>query len=317
MSTRPLALAGMLGAAVGGPYLVSQGPDAWESPWGPSPQPAAEQPADDATAPAAFDLSPPSTPPPTGPGSNVYQSPASLTGPVGISLQDALNWQVTKNWVYRHWDRKSTGLSDPQLFGVRVPIVTGNGMTDVAGAVSYYFDSRGLLQRVRLKGRTADTSRLVYLAATAFGMQPQASAAPGEQLFQARDGKRLIGELRTRPEGVLWGTSPHESFDVSFEATRPDGPHAVNPLAARFEPPSASGGNQPAQPGAPGQSEPVLPARSVVPDAKPVPEGAASEADPVGGPPTPSLPEVGAPTAAPPPELKPLDGYRDRFRWPG
>ena len=67
------------------------------------------------------------------------------------------------------------------------------------------------------------------------------------------------------------------------------------------------------------EGDPGLPGRSVVPDAKPVPESAsaADAAQPKSGPPTPSLPEFGAPTEAPPHELKPLDGYRDRFRAPG
>lgn len=317
MSMRPLALAGVLGAAVGGPYVISQAPDKWDGAWGPSPQPAQQQAASEAAyEPDPLKFEPPTITTPTGPGSKVYASPASLTGPPGMTLADLLNWNVTKNWVYSHWDRKSTGLSDPELFGVRAPIVTGNGMTDVAGAVSYYFDAAGALQRIRLRGRTADTSRLVYLAASAFGMQPQPSAAPGEQLFQARDGKRLTGELRTRPEGVLWGTSPHESFDVHFEAVRPDGRYAVQPFVPRFEPPP--GATPAVAPvGSAASADPVLPSRSVVPDAKPVPEGSQAEAKTQGGPPTPKLPEFGSPTEAPPVELKPLGGHRDRFRWPG
>ncbi|MEQ8848840.1 DUF6690 family protein [Botrimarina sp.] len=323
MSLRPLALAGVLGAAVGGPYVLSQGPDSLGNPWGPSAQPGAEAAAEQA-APAEFDLTPPVAPPPEGPGGKIYGRHASLTGPAGISLADALNWNITKNWVYTHWDRKSTGLSDPQLFGVRVPIVTGAGMTDVAGAVSYYFDNAGTLQKIRLKGRTADTSRLVYLATTAFGMAPRTSAAPGEQLYQAFDGDRLKGELRTRPEGVLWGASPHESFDVAFEATRPGSPYSASSLIPRFQPPGAAGADAATAPG-PGQPDAVFPARTVVPDAapsaepanEPATEAAADGAAKASGPPTPKLPEFGAPAEAPPRDVKPLDGYRDRFRWPG
>lgn len=324
MIGRPIALAGLLGAAVGGPYVLSQANNSdWQNPWGAAPPAApAESPAPQATFdPLTVANQPPDTGFRAGPGTNVYESPASLVGPVGIPLEQAMDWSVDKNWVYRNWARKSTGLSDPVLFGVRVPLVTGSGMTDVAGSLTYYFDAAGVLQRMTLKGRTADTSRVVHLASTRFAMQP-ATGSPGDQVFKAVENKKLRGVLRTRPEGTLWATSPHTSFDIEMEVTRPGSPFVARSMAPQLEIPSAPAPAPPrlAEAQDPNQAgSPVLPSRTFVPDGQPVDPKATAAADPnaVGGPPTPKLPEVGSPTAAPPAELKPLDGYRDRFRWPG
>ena len=320
MIARRLALAGVLGAAAGGPYVASQAPDAFDDLWSPnSGSPSATSPT---VEPAAAASHPPDLSAPGGPGSEIYSSPAPLAGPVGVSLEQALDWNVTRNWVYRNWARKSTGLADPALFGVRVPVVTGAGMTDLAGTLTYYFDRGGLLQRIRLEGKTADTSRLVHLATTRFAMQARRPLSPGDQLFQAVDGQRLRGELRTRPEGTLWATSPHTSFDVRMEVTRPGGEYAVTPERPRLELPEAP--QVASNPQAPVPvGDPILPPRSVVPDrpaTQPAPtaERASGSLAPTSASDSnPALPKLGSPTAAPPPAVKPLDGYRDRFRWPG
>lgn len=336
MIVRRLAMAGLLGGAAAGPYVASQAPDAWENAWGPSSNPPAQEQAFD---PMAAVGAPPDLSAPGGPGSPIYASPAPLAGPVGLPLEQALDWSVTRNWVYRHWARKSTGLADPNLFGVRVPLVTGAGMTDVAGSLSYYFDRDGVLQRIRLSGRTADTSRIVHLAASRFGMQPRQPHSAGDQLLQAVEGGKLRGELRTRPEGTLWATSPHTSFDVRFEATRPGGEYTVEPETLKLDIPPApprvasnAGAGSPGNDAAidPRTGTPFLPPRSLVPDRPPVSAQQVSSSAPpasraatgatqaeIGGPPTPTLPKLGAPTSAPRPAMEPLDGYRQRFRWPG
>lgn len=319
MIARPVALAGLMGAAVGGPYLASQAPEDWGNPWGGQAPPAATSSAPPSTS---FDpLRPADLSGPKGPGSEIYRGAAAIEGPIGLPLEQALDWNVTKNWVYSQWARKSTGLADPTLFGVRVPLVTGSGMTDLAGSLTYYFDHSGVLQRMRLSGRTADTSRVVQLATRRFNMTPRTGHIAGDQLFQAVQDNKLRGELRTRPRGVLWNTSPHDSFSVDLEVTRPGGDYVVTPYQAKFDPPGGAAAEVASKRPATGEGDPIFPARSVVPDAAPADQAAASaskaSSDATGGPPSPALPTIGSPQAAPPPALAPLDGYRDRFRWPG
>ena len=221
MLPRPLAMAGLLGAAVGVPYAVSNAPEGLKSPFGGGP-----------TAPAIESIAPP-----TG---SFRGTP--LGGVHNVPIQTLLQWGVTKEWVYAHWDRKTTGLADPRLFGVRAPVITGGRMTDVAGAISYYFDDAGVLQRIRLHGRTADTTELVRIAA-AYGMQRRQPRSPGDQLFQAIERRGQVrAQLRTRPEAVLRRADPRSSFLVDFEATRPGSDYWVQPETPRIQMPTPDGG---------------------------------------------------------------------------
>lgn len=211
MLARPLIMTGILGAAVGGPIIATKAPDmlpAW---------PAASQKAGPVSHATDAWGNPAS---PIGPNSDLYSSPAPLEGMPNVSLAQVLRMDITKDWVYRNWARKSTGLADPDLFGIRVPVVTGTQMTDVAGAVSYYFNANGRADRIRLRGRTADTTEIVRLAQSYYGMQFR-QGAPGEQLLQTAEGNRVLSELRTRPEPVLWSTEPHSSFLIEMEINRP------------------------------------------------------------------------------------------------
>src|SRR5690606_40794443 len=104
---------------------------------------------------------PPLVPPvlhqPQGPGALIYASPAPLEGMPTYSLAEVLRFDVTKDWVYSRWARKSTGLAEPDLFGVRVPLVSGTRITDVAGSLTYFFNAQGAVEKIRLTGKTADT----------------------------------------------------------------------------------------------------------------------------------------------------------------
>ncbi|MEM6656204.1 MAG: DUF6690 family protein, partial [Planctomycetota bacterium] len=215
MTPRPVLLTGMLGAAVAGPMVATNLPPEWQG------QPSPGHVTQSVVASNDFPIAP-TTPPATQlqhNGSLIYRSPAPLEGSF-VSIGDALRLDVSRQWVYARWARKSTGLADPELFGVRAPLVTGSQMHDIAGAVSYYFDGNGVVQRLRFHGRTADTTQLVSLVQQRFGMSPQ-PAGPGEQLYQVQSRRGVESELRTRPEAVLWGTSPHTSFVVDLEVNRP------------------------------------------------------------------------------------------------
>lgn len=216
MIPRPFILTGMLGAAATVPIVATNTTEDWQNvslPWSSASQQPAGLPL---TTPPT--LTPPAASPLQHNGSVVYQSPAPLEGAI-VSISDALRLDVTRQWVYSRWARKSTGLGDPELFGVRAPLVTGRQMTDIAGAISYYFDTHGVLQKLRFHGQTADTTQLIALAEQRFGMQRQ-SAVPGEQLYQRTSRQGIESQLRTKPAAVMWGTSPHSSFVVDLEINR-------------------------------------------------------------------------------------------------
>lgn len=210
MLPRPFMLAALLGATIGVPYVASKtnanlGDGNKGLGW----------------ITSAFQSSDSKNPSP-------YTSASSSISPLEripvYPLSEVLRWEVNREWVYARWPRKSTGLSDPQRFGVRVPLVTGMRPGDLAGSLTYYFGRDGRLEHISFRGRTGDTGQILRLATTRFGLQP-AAAAPGEQLFRLGRGDQLKSQLRTRTESVLWSNTPHRSFLVELELERPDTAH--------------------------------------------------------------------------------------------
>jgi len=211
MFSRILGIPVLLGAAVGVPYVATNGPDL-ESLW-PSQQ---SDNSGNATGNREAVL----------PGEPALAStlPGTLAKPrvANVTLHEAFRFGITREWVYQRWERKSTALSKLGLYGIRVALVTGTELQDVAGSLTYFFGPDGRLQQISFRGRTGDTTPLVRLATSRYGLQPQPTAIAGEQLFQVRRGEHVFSELRTRPSSVLRSDSLHASFLVNLELQRSD-----------------------------------------------------------------------------------------------
>lgn len=236
MASRPLILTSLLGASIGVPYVVSQttgdGKSTGSSPLG-------ERPAAMSSTTRQQEFQPIQRPQLTGPGSLLYDSPTPLEGERFHSLGEVLRFDLTREWIYQNWARKSTGLGEPDLFGVRVALVTGTGLDDLAGSLTYYFNERGELQHIVFRGRTADTTKLVQFLTSTYRFE-RVSAPAGEQLYQVRHGGRVQSELRTYPEPVLWSTSPHGSFAVDLRLERPGSNRALPPRTPQLEIPQVA-----------------------------------------------------------------------------
>ena len=225
MFLRPLLMVGGLAAAVGIPYVAFNGPEAaregWQKMVGGE---GASEPAPDSVFAAATD-----TPP----------MPASFSAPTanlpleGLqthSLAEVFNFQViTPNWVYQRWARKSTQTADLDFYGIRVPLVTGTRPSDLAGALTYYFNASNQLERICFSGRTGDTRRIVHLLSSQYGLRGQQPAVPGEQLYETRWNGKPVSQLRVRPAAQIWATAPHASFAVDLHLNRPGANRVMNP----------------------------------------------------------------------------------------
>lgn len=222
MVPRSLAVPTLLAASVAVPYVATNAPE-WRQEWN-APAASAGAPADappSALNSAAMQRAAELAAPPVGPNPTLYPNAAPLEGLPGYSLADVLRMDVTKEWVYQRWPRKSTALAELDLYGVRVPLVTGTQLHDLAGSLTYYFTPEGRVQLIRFRGRTGDTTQLVAIATQRFGLQRQPVIAAGEQLFQTRDGDKVLSSLRTRPAPVLWASTPHDSFTVELDLQDP------------------------------------------------------------------------------------------------
>ncbi len=229
MFSRILGVPLLLGAAVAVPYLATNGPEGVTSFW---------NSLDFSSATDSFTI--PEIPKsrltnsaPQGPGNEIYPVATPLEGTPSVSLEEVFRFDVTKEWVYQRWARKSTALSELGLYGVRVPLVTGTQIYDLAGSLTYFFDTAGKVQRISFKGNTGDTTKIVMLAVQRYGLQPQASSIVGEQLFEIRRGSDVFSQLRTRPSSVLWSSSPHDSFVLEMDLQRSE---ATTPLAVKLPP---------------------------------------------------------------------------------
>jgi Family of unknown function (DUF6690) len=219
MGSRPLMLASLLGASIGVPYVMSQSSQGTKPN---SPPPAGSPyfggqtsqigPVGGASALMSPQLL-------ARPGAATTAASPPLEGARFHSIAEVLRFDVTKEWVYSNWARKSTGLADPELYGVRVPLVTGTSFADLAGSLTYAFNGQGQVQHISFLGRTADTTPLVQFLTTTYQLERR-DAPAGEQLYQVGSGDQVQSELRTRPESVLWSASPHGSFVVELELER-------------------------------------------------------------------------------------------------
>jgi hypothetical protein len=135
-------------------------------------------------------------------------------------VEQFLRFDVTKEWVYRYWSRKSTGVTDVGLFSVRVPLVMGTQPTSLAGSLTYHFNSYGQVEHISFRGRTADTTQLVNFLMRTYELK-RVDGPVGEQVYQVQRRKRVQSELRTWPESVLDSRSPHRSIAVELELARP------------------------------------------------------------------------------------------------
>jgi hypothetical protein len=239
MTSRPLILAGLLGASIGVPYVVSQ--TSGDARRGPAASSGAQYSAavrPDGTWTSIH-----------GPGAPGYESPTSLEATPVHPLAEVLRFDVTREWIYRSWARKSTGLADPELFGVRVPLVTGTGLADVAGSLTYYFNDQGQVQHIKLVGRTADTTQLVRFLVDTYGLE-RVQAPVGQQVYQVGHGSQVQSRLTTRPEPVLWATSPHASFSLELELERPGSSRYLPPPEVKLPLPETASAATAATPAA-------------------------------------------------------------------
>jgi hypothetical protein len=228
MFSRILGMPLLLGAAVAVPYISTNGPEGVKKWWNSvaTTQPDSPAPNSDMPTNARFETDS------RGPGYEIYPISTPLEGEPSLELEEIFRFDVTKEWVYERWARKSTALSELGLYGVRIPLVSGTQIYDLAGSLTYFFNQYGKVERISFQGNTGDTTRIVTLARQ-HGLQPQATAVVGEQLLQIRQGEAVFSELRTRPSSVLWSSSPHDSFAVEFELQQPA---ATTPLPPRLPP---------------------------------------------------------------------------------
>ena len=94
-----------------------------------------------------------------------------------------------RSWVQRTYDNISE-TADGEREGLRVTLVTGNTLEDLAGSLTYWFDRHGRVERIHFQGVTGNPAKL-------------ASFARRSQKMVAREYDRDALFVRSGKEGPL------------------------------------------------------------------------------------------------------------------
>jgi hypothetical protein len=227
--TLPLVLAG----AASAPYLVLE--DGWktitetaQSAYSAVISDESAQPAPDGvrfpgTGPADGNLSAASGQRPPQPGGSFDP----LVGAPVTDLGEIIRFDVSPSWVTNRWPRITTTQSEAGMEGLRVPVVTGTNVDDVAGSLTYYFDPYQQLQRLSLEGLTGDERKLVAFVAQYYGLQrePSLNAA----MYVSRWNGMPSSVLRITRPPVISADAPHARLQVSLELNRPNIHYGLSP----------------------------------------------------------------------------------------
>jgi hypothetical protein len=139
------------------------------------------------------------------------------------TLDEVLQFDRSVEWVMQRWPRVSTGLTYLQLQGYRVPLVTGSGLSDVAGSLTYYFNAGQQVQRITFRGSTGDPRALVALVAARYHFARRLTNDPGLVLYEAVDSaNKPAGTLKIRSARVVKAAQPYTRFEVDLAMDRPE-----------------------------------------------------------------------------------------------
>ena len=142
-----------------------------------------------------------------------------LCGPNCQDLTEIIRFDVAPGWVINNWGRVSTRLSELDLEGLRVSVVTGTGASDLVGSLTYYFDRRQSLQRITYRGNSGDPMQLVKVLSERFQLRPEPWLGAG--FYIAHENQKLLSALRIKHASIIRSDHVNKRYDVEFELNRP------------------------------------------------------------------------------------------------
>ena len=145
--------------------------------------------------------------------------PSTQTGPIVQNGSDLIRFDLQPQYILQQWPRVSTHLQEGELRGMRVAVVSGTGLRDLAGSLTYYFDRRNTLQRVVFDGSTGDPAYLIEDLQKRFQLQPDSSF--GHNVYLSRAEGQLTGWLQVVPAAVVRASQPYQRYDVELDLARP------------------------------------------------------------------------------------------------
>jgi hypothetical protein len=222
MLVKPLVKTGILAAAIGTPCVMFNDGvnefvrDKWNSVSGSSESSHTAAPPDEILRDAQI-----RTASMAGDGSQAgaAESGPTLTGPPAENFLSVLRFDISPEWVASRWSQVPTVLSDTNMQGLRVPLVTGHELDDLAGSLTYYFDKHDQVQRVAFEGSTGDPRKLIAETSQFYGFQEEPALGAGLYLIKWNGSPTSL--LRIRYASVIRASSPNSRYEVRLEINRP------------------------------------------------------------------------------------------------
>jgi hypothetical protein len=208
---KKLLLAGIAVVAVGGPVAVFSAADWWKSfRQSLAGSQTKDGSADDQRVAAAI------------PATSEQSSKPAIEGAPVADLAEVFRFDVTPSWVTQRWPRVSTGLANLQLEGYRVALVSGTRPTDLAGALTYYFNSAHQVQQITFRGTTGDTRSLVRMLTSRYRLARRITNDPGTVIYEAVNpvGK-TTSMARIHQAAVVKADDPNRRYVVELVLERP------------------------------------------------------------------------------------------------
>ena len=143
----------------------------------------------------------------------------AFAGPPCADFSEVFRADISPQWVTQRWPRVSTVTAELGLEGLRVPLVSGTRIDDVAGTLTYYFNQYQQVQRVAFDGFTGDEGRLRTMLTQIYGLQPEPTLDAG--LYVSRWNASPTSVFKVSRAPIITAASPHAQLHLQLELNRP------------------------------------------------------------------------------------------------
>lgn len=143
-----------------------------------------------------------------------------------VDFRDFFRFDATPDWVVQRYPRVSTISSSKDLDGYRAPLVTGTGLSDLSGTITYYFDRFQKVQRIQFQGFTGDPQPLVFLMTQYYYFAPKPIL--GGQLYVVAWNANPTGVMEITRANVVFSANQANSFKIFLEINQPNVPGGVS-----------------------------------------------------------------------------------------
>ncbi|MBX3420384.1 MAG: hypothetical protein KF752_02395 [Pirellulaceae bacterium] len=148
------------------------------------------------------------------------------------TLAEVLRFDVTPDWVMGRFPRVSTVLSEAQLDGLRVPLITGTTPSDLAGTLTYYFDRYKQLKRLTVHAAVGDPTRFVAELQQAYQMSQEPSL--GGNLYVIKWNGAPTSLLHIAPATVVYADAHYARFNLFLELNQAGLEYGLSPEARQL-----------------------------------------------------------------------------------